>query len=374
MKELQLAIKKFPILYHKGKGGNIYSWEVEAEGEVITSTAGTLNGLKTVTSKKVEQKNIGKANETSLEDQAIKEAQAMWTYKVERKYSETIDGAQEELFLPMLAQEFEKKKKKLRYSLHVQRKLDGCRALAHWEGDEVVLTSRGGLIWEHVPHINRQLEELLPKGQILDGELYIHGKTFQEITRLIKKPRPETPEVEYHIYDSPSAKTWLGRHEDLIAVGFEAQNKKDNKIILVSSHIAGSEEEVKTLHDQFVEDGYEGAIIRPFDGTYLFGYRSDSLLKLKNFEDEEYQIVGYKSGVGRYENAICFRCVTKEGLEFNVNPKRTVKEKEAMLEVGDTYIGSYLKVRYVGKTEDSKPKIAVGLGIRPFQDMPLPEK
>jgi len=35
----------------------------------------------------------------------------------------------------------------------------------------------------------------------LDGELYIHGKTLQEMSRLIKKHRPESLDIEYHIYD-----------------------------------------------------------------------------------------------------------------------------------------------------------------------------
>ena len=38
-------------------------------------------------------------------------------------------------------------------------------------------------------------------GQILDGEIYIHGKSFQQIVRLVKKLRPESKTLQYHIYD-----------------------------------------------------------------------------------------------------------------------------------------------------------------------------
>jgi ATP-dependent DNA ligase len=367
-----MPVKNFPVLYHKGKAGVIYSWEVSAEGDTITSTAGTLNGLKTVTSKKVEQKNIGKANETSLEDQAIKEAQAMWTYKLERKYSETVEDAQEELFLPMLAQEFDKKKKKLTYPAYIQPKLDGCRALAHWDGDKVILTSRNGKEWLFVPHINAELEKYLPKNCVLDGELYIDGKSFQEITRLIKKTRPETVQVQYHIYDYP---TWYGnpflgnklRLEELSELFRPIP--LDSPLQKVQTLTVFKEEDVIEYHNLFVSEGYEGAIVRAENGLYLYGYRSNDLLKVKKFDDAEFEIVGHKTGKGRYVGAVCWRCITPEGMEFDVNPKATIEEKKDLLKNAKNHYGKMLKVRYFGKSEDQVPRFPVGLGIRLEEDM-----
>ena len=368
-----MCITKFPILYHKGKGGKIYSWEIYAEGSSFTVSAGTLNGAKTVTSQTVEQKNVGKANETSLEDQAIKEAQAKWTFKVERKYSETIEDAQEELVLPMLAQDFEKKKKKLVYPVQVQPKLDGCRALAYWDDDRVVLTSRNGKEWLFVPHINKQLETILPKTSVLDGELYIHGKSFQEITRLIKKERPESIEVEYHIYDyltyygNPFL-PWTIREKKLDNL-FDSSITDTSVLKQVPTYLANDEDIVYSIHNDFVENGYEGAIVRSENGLYLFGYRSNDLLKVKKFDDAEFRIIKFSSGVGRYENAVCYHCITEERLEFKVNPKMSIAEKEEGLKNAPNDIGKMLKVRFFGKSEDGIPRFPIGLGIRLEQDI-----
>lgn len=362
-----MPVTKLPTLYHKGKGGKIYSWDIFSEGDTITVSAGTLDGKKTVTPKKVEQKNIGRSNETSLEDQAIKEAKAMWIFKKDRKYSETQEGAQETLKLPMLAEDYFKKLKDVVYPVTVQPKLDGVRCMADNE-DEITLTSRGGLPWTEVPHIISELESILDSGTVLDGELYIHGHTFQEITRLVKKNRPESSEIEYHVYDIPTVKgnsdlTWIKRKLALEKL------KLTGKVVLVPSYEANSYEEVMKYHDLFVSQGYEGAIVRSHDGTYLYGYRSSSLLKVKKFDDAEFKVVGYDKGVGRYANSVIWVCHTEEGSEFRVNHKCSITEKEKFLKDVKKYIGKWLKVKFFGRSEDNHPRFPVGLAFRLEKDM-----
>jgi DNA ligase 1 len=370
--------KKFPILYHKGKSGAVYSWQVSSEGDTITSVAGQVSGLKTTTSKRVEQKNIGKSNETSLEDQADKEAEAMWRFKIERKYSDTQAGAQIELELPMLAKEFDKFKKKLSYPVHVQPKLDGVRALAKWENGKVVLTSRSGKPWNAVPHINKALEKFLPKDSVFDGELYIHGVTFQAITRLVKKLRPESIEVKYHVYDIPDHKgdsdlPWSDRriHLDELRKSTSAVPVNVRHIVAVESEVAKNEAEVIAIHDKLVHEGYEGCIVRTLDGRYLYGYRSDDLLKVKNFDDGEFEVVGSESGSGRYENAAIWICKTSTGTEFKANMKTSIANKEEYLKHAKSYVGKKLTVRYFGKSEDGNPRFPVGIAFRDEKDLPL---
>ena len=122
---------KFPILYHEGKGGAIVQWEIWTERNIIYAKHGQVNGkLQTTPGIVCEGKNIGKSNETTPEKQAIVEAKSMWTNKVERKYSETKEDAQKEVFLPMLAGDFKKRNGKgVTYPADVQPKLDGVRAI-----------------------------------------------------------------------------------------------------------------------------------------------------------------------------------------------------------------------------------------------------
>ena len=134
---------KFPTLYHKGKGGAMYQWTIWTDGDTIYTEHGQVGGSLMRTPGIVcVSKNVGRANETTPKQQAEAEAKAMWIYKVERKYSETQADAEEEVFLPMLAHDYKKKKGKgITFPCDVQPKLDGVRAMAFWEGDRVVLPS-----------------------------------------------------------------------------------------------------------------------------------------------------------------------------------------------------------------------------------------
>ena len=368
--------QQFSTLYHTGKSGAIYSWNIWTEDADIVTEYGQIDGKMQIARKTATAKNVGRSNETSPKEQAVLEATAMHKFKLDRKYSETIEGAQKELFLPMLATSFDKRLNKVTYPLDVQPKLDGVRCMAYWgdEGDSVHLMSRNGKSWNFCEHIQRELEKILPKDSVLDGELYIHGATFQEITKLVKKSRKESVTVGYHVYDIPKWKgetgDWSERFEILSEELWGLLNNKNCKsVVSVTTYEANNEDEVYKLQSQFLEDGYEGAIVREMDGEYRFGYRSRSLLKVKNFMDEEYKIVDFTTGVGKFEGCIVWICVTDDGQEFKVVPQGTMEERQELYDNANKHIGEMLKVKFFELTDDDIPRFPVGLGIRPLEDM-----
>ena len=75
--------------------------------------------------------------------------------------------------------------------------------LARKENGVVTMWSRKGKIIDIPDKINQQLCNMLADGQCTDGELYVHGWTFQRIIAAVKKKREDTDLLEYHIYDSP---------------------------------------------------------------------------------------------------------------------------------------------------------------------------
>jgi len=294
--------------------------------------------------------------------------------RLDGKYSLTIEDCKKEVFLPMLAASFDKRKDKVIYPVDVQPKLDGVRCLAYWDGDSVKLMSRGGKQWNCCDHIIEALERIgMPKGMVLDGELYIHGKTFQEITKLVKKLRPESVEVEFHVYDVPKMDgykvgDWKERYEtqDMLWESFE----DEYCLRVVPSHTANNEEDIYQLQSEYLEDGYEGAIVREMDGEYKFGYRSNKLLKVKNFMDEEYKIVDYTTGVGRFDGCIVWVCIIEPGGKtFKVVPQGTMEERQKTYQSAYKYLGKYLKVKFFELTNDGIPRFPVGLGIRLTEDM-----
>ena len=364
---------KLPTLYRTSKTGATLQWDIWTEGSDIITEHGQMDGKMQLDRRTATGKNIGRANETTPEEQAILEATAKHKKRLDTKYSLTLKDAKKEVFLPMLAASFDKRKDKVTYPVDVQPKLDGVRCMAFWNGDNVELMSRGGKKWECCDHIVKELETVLPKDWVLDGELYIHGATFQEITKLVKKYRPnESEKVMFHVYDVPRAGTnheWEKRHVNLSRFYGMLQNRKTASVTTVNTYSTSTEEGVYKLQSQFLEEGYEGAIVRETDGEYRFGNRSNKLLKVKNFMDKEYEIVDYTTGVGRFEGCIIWICKTENGDEFKVVPQGTMEERKATYDTASQHIGELLKVKFFELTDDDIPRFPVGIGIRLPEDM-----
>lgn len=363
-------------LYHLGKDKALRTWKVWTEGAKVFTEYGLVTGQKLTSQKTVTQKNVGKANETSLVDQANAEAAAMYKFKLDRKYSTTPEEACELVRLPMLAKDFDKVKGPIPWPVDVQPKLDGVRCFAYWDQDEVILLSRGGKTY-NVPHIKKAFERFLPKNITFDGELYAHGRSCQQINALVKKNRPESLEIQFRVYDciidEDPGDTWEKRNERLQSILEEFKDSIDSCIRCVPTLEAANQDDLERFYLAWVNLGYEGAIVRIKTGKYLYGFRSGDLLKVKSFMDKEFPVVNAYQGVGRFEGCITWVCVTEEGKEFSVCPKGTLEEKqqawEDWVENPEAFKGQFQKVKFFGYTDEGIPRFPVGLGFRLPEDM-----
>ena len=212
-------------------------------------------------------------------------------------------------------------------------------------------------------------------GDIIDGEIYVHGENFQDIISALKNVKSKSKAtldcelLEFHIYDVADD-GFSFQHRWKV---FENKFKDVDGYIyfdfikLVPTYIATNENDIHAYHKQFVEEGYEGVIIRNRDGKYEFKHRSNNLQKLKFFHDEEYKIIGVKGGTGRYENCGTFICETKDGKTFDCNMKGTIEQKEEFLSNKDYYIGKLLTVKYQEKSKDNIPRFPVGISVRDYE-------
>jgi DNA ligase-1 len=373
-------ITKYPLLYHQAKGGDLRQWQVWTDGKYIVTEYGQVGGKLQQSQKAAEGKNLGRANATSPAEQAELEAKSLWNYKVERKYSETPEGAKETLPLPMLAHSFKgSKKKKFIYPAHSKPKLDGVRCLATRDVEgAVALTSRQGKPW-HLPIISAQLDTWLPDDMTLDGEVYIHGMSCQKITSLArsanpngKSYKPMSQELVYHVYDVPVHEgneilSWEERANQLYRHTF---SETDN-VARVPVDDVTSEDHLWDLHGKYIGEGYEGAILRGLQGQYLWGYRSADLLKVKQFQDAEFQVLSARDGKGKMKGAVVFLCRNDltDGV-FECTMKVTMAERRRMYEEQDQYIGQQLTVRFFDRTDDQIPRFPVGIVFRAAIDLP----
>jgi DNA ligase-1 len=358
---------ELPILYQKTATGSINYWKVWTAGSTVITEwgqVGTDSPQKQAYD--AEPKNVGRANETTPEQQADFEANALWKKKKRLKYYESADEAKGTVNVkPMLAQPYDKRKKDLVFPVTVQPKLDGVRCFGLSGVPAARLMSRGGKDYD-IAHLSSELSPFLLTASgrhlILDGEVYIHGRSLQYITRLVKKPRPESIELQYHVYDCTygEEEPWASRAHILAGMlkiaGWPPAHIKPVPTYAVQSH-----EEIQHLHDTFVADGYEGAIVRTMDHVYRFGYRSPGLLKVKAFEEKEFQIVGWTKGK---DDVPLWICRQEDGIDFEVRPKGTNEQRAEMLKTADAQMNKWLTVRFIGRTESNIPKFGAGIVIR----------
>jgi DNA ligase-1 len=364
-------------IYKKDSKDKIRVLHVYTDGADLVQESGLLDGKLVTHSSTCTGKNIGRSNETTPEEQAISEAISKIETKMTEGYFESAEDAEEKggnkVILPMLAKSYEKEIEKVNWkkAVFIQPKLDGMRCLAILKDGEVTLISRKGKIIDTVPHINNALVELSNTTDVvLDGELYAHGKTFQENMRLLKKNRgSETEEIIYHVYDTVSDQSYINRYDIIknIVEQLEVNAFETLKVELVSTAFIDNVNKVKDFHSLFLGQGYEGSIIRHGSSGYDINKRSSSLLKVKDFIDQAYPIVDVVPSERRPEQGVIV-CEVMSGNVypkiFHANLKFSHAEREEILKNKDKYIGQMAEIRFFEFTEDRIPRFPVCVGFR----------
>jgi DNA ligase-1 len=351
---------KFDTLYAKASNGKIKVWEIEARGNVMVIRNGYEDGKMAEQEKVIEGKNIGRSNETTPEKQCELECQSKWQKKIDEQYSadknKLVVYAEAAVILPMLALKYQDRKHDIKYPCYVQPKLNGVRCI--YQNGKFM--SREGKEFTTLGHLVPELKKL--GIDTPDGEVYIHGATFQDIVRQVKKDRG-TETLEYWIYDQVNDKTFQERNK-WICKAFSPTYKH---LHYVQTEIASNEAEVKKYHDRFVQEGFEGVIIRNMDGLYVPKHRSKDLQKYKEFIDEEFEIVGGHEGSGPDAGTIVFEVKTKAGKVFSVRPRGTREVRSEWFKDLKNLVGLKLTVRYQNLSEDGIPIFPVGITVRDYE-------
>lgn len=380
MTEETLASKNEHRLYKNHGKGVIGWWSISIRAEVgitpdqdktnlVIQYAKTMDGAVTEKLSAVKGKNIGRANETSAYTQAASELESRIAKQLRLGYVRTIEEAAAPKTnglgkkLPMLAEPLKKVDiDEIDWdNAFVQRKFDGHRCL-----HEEFIYSRGG-----VPHNVQHIQDLIRSepnldALHLDGELYIHGMSLQAIGSLITKPRPESLELNYVIYDTVSDKPFEERYQDLynatggLSVG--------DKIHIVETHRVRNLAEAMVWHRKWVAEGYEGSILRWGREGYEDGKRTKKLVKLKDFSDFEVKVIGWELAKQAIVKGVTYQ-IPKFIYEVNTpsGPKTarvlahgTVPEKHAEWEalVAGQNMDRMLTIAHFGFTPDGIPNIA----------------
>lgn len=365
-------------LYSKTKLGQIQVWTIEVQDNGYRTHEGILDGTITTSNwTYCKGKNVGKANETTPEEQAEKQARSIADKKIHAGYRKTIGELDKGKgwFQPMLAHKFEHQLPN-GLDIAVQPKLDGMRCIVTKEG----MSSRNGKPIIGAPHIHKELKCLLNKypNLVLDGELYNHElkNDFNEIISHVRKTKPTEADLEesrnkiqYHCYDC--------YFEDMPELSFEDRHMLLRDILVdfkfeffkrvETRYCSIGDEVVNDFYTNWLQSGYEGQMIRLITSPYE-NSRSKSLLKRKEFIDEEFEVLDIEEGVGNRSGMMGrMKFRTIEGRDFTASSRGNEAYFKELLENKDKYIGKMATVRYQNMTPDGSPRFPVVITIRDYE-------
>lgn len=275
---------------------------------------------------------------------------------------------------PMLARQgFLESDPRYKRRWYASYKIDGVRCTLRYDSvnKQILTSSRGGKTFEYsTAHItgNDTLHALFINNPnlILDGELYLHGKSLQFIQGLAKMKYYDAnvhAKLQFHCFDIISDEIFDTRYETLRntqdALKEFATIYGDFQVldyIRFVEHIeVFNAKEIMALHAQAIADGYEGLILRDPHIAYGYGTRDWRMVKVKIFDDAEFTIIGATPGL-RDEDMV-FVLLTPNGQSFEAKPVGVRAARELYLAEIENYIGKKGCVKFFGYTPNGIPNL-----------------
>lgn len=347
-------------LYGKDSKGELRVWSVYTDGPDVVVKHGKLGGKIQEKRYPAEAKNIGKANETTPESQAVLEAEAKYVKQLKSGYFPTKEEALDfQEFTPMKAHNYKDYAARVTYPCYMQPKLNGQRLMIDKNG---VAWSKQGEPLELPAHWVG-VRELAIKLGGLDGEVYAGlesegGLSLQRIISAFRKPNEDTPKLKYYVYDIPVSDMVQSER-----VRFMENFVKGNpNVVLVRGFVANNEAEATTYYEKCVVFGYEGTVYRMTQGLYEFGKRSYNLIKRKPRQTAEAKVLSVEKDRNNWG---ILQCITETGVPFKCQMKvdagdKNYREHDSALEL----IEQYIEYEYEELSDDGVPTKPSGVGIR----------
>lgn len=284
-------------------------------------------------------------------------------------------------FKPMLAHKFDNKRVDWSKPVFIQPKLDGIRCIMKSDG----CYSRNGKKFMNVQHLyTKTIKELFKQNPllVLDGELYNHDlrDNFEKIVSLVRKQKPTSDDrkearklIQYHVYDYCMA---VNNKLNLLESDMNRYEKRMHQLVctdMYGKHIryvpargVHSLDKAKEIHNDFLQQGYEGSILR-LDGPYKCG-RSYDLMKFKDFSDTEAKIVSWVEGKGKRRGTIGkFIAVDSDGIRFGMPVMDKFEYLQKNFKAMQDWVGKTATFTYFERTRAGSYRHPLFKAIRDYE-------
>jgi ATP-dependent DNA ligase len=343
------------------------------DGFLITREYGQVQGKTTRSPDTVITK--GKANRTCKEQAILqfnsfvkgyKDKGYISTPKHPNSYSEEelsklfgeLKTNQAGVIKPQLAKQADKvtNKKIFDKEWFISKKLDGVKALFYYKDGEIHTASRGGSDYDYSTVHLRNNPALIKFFQAnptvtLDGELFNRKYNLQFLSGAarMEKNAYDCDVLQYWIYDCYDSANpdmiakdrWeflineLNHKYEIFVYMSPIDDDIQDSIRLLYHETVSGWDNMKNLHDKWVSEGFEGAVITDPTKAYKVGARCNNLIKIKQYKSEDFKVIGYKLGARGSED-MTFTCELEDGRTFEAMPCGTREQKAEYVENFDS--------------------------------------
>jgi len=285
-------------------------------------------------------------------------------------------------FKPLLAATIEDTSK-LTYPCLVSPKLDGIRAIC-----------MGGVAMSRSlkPIRNKYVQSLFGKPELngVDGELIVGCANSPDVYRTTNSgvmSEDGEPDVFFHMFDRFDINDGFSKRYGKLP-------RESDFLVRVPHHYVSTEGQLLRLETKYLEQGYEGIMVRSPNGSYKEGrstLRDGILGKLKRFTDAEYEVIGYEermhnaneaktNALGHTERSahkanlvgrgdLGALVLRYEGGTFNCGTGFTDEDRADIWANRDKYLGTQAKIKSFLIGVKDAPRFPVFLGWRDKEDV-----
>jgi len=233
----------------------------------------------------------------------------------------------------------------------VSEKFDGVRA--YWDGGRFI--SRGGHPIDAPDWFTRHLP-----ATPLDGELWAGHQAFSQLMSALQRATPDDApwrSIRYLVFDLPGLAQPFGNR--LARLREQLPQPASAPLRLVEQIRLDTAAELHNRLRQVVAAGGEGLMLHRDAAPYRSG-RSDDLLKLKPYDDDDARVLGHLPGKGKHQGRLGALLVeTSDGRRFRLGSGFSDAER-----ANPPPLGSTVTYRYYGTTALGLPRFASYLRIR----------
>lgn len=380
-------------LYRKNNAGQPYIWSIDNEGAMLIIEHGILgktihkeripvtmrNATAEINSRVNQKRKEGYIAFGDVKDDLLSTPvedmpePALITY-LTRYLPTARSNSNNDTLLAMLAKSYDINCFKYASAFLGQWKINGLRCIirAYKNNDMfkpygLTFQSREGIYWSLIPLedyllnvvlTKKFIERMIEEGIALDGEVYLPGKSINEINHFVKDSHcAEHKLLQYWCYDlAVEDMTQFSRIEFLDTVfGCYIPSSKwdindhmnnNKQFILLPVYNIDSDASATAHRNKFLAAGFEGLIMRNPDKEYAFGSRSiKTMIKYKSATDGKFKILDiYKEPKRDVPILLCENDINNATFETRVND--SFANQKIILDNREKFIGKEVFIRF----------------------------